>query len=225
MWPKTLRTPTLSSFLKDNTSIRALLYWSIVWMFGGVSLFFPHHIKSFRVLCCTCGRTQSQILWSAYVKELPNLFCACSQQPNANLKVVIQDKSILWWLQMRLNFAVCPGCLRDITAQHIDARPRVQADHDPLLRWLCFHPPQSVCCEPWVMSTYSDTNLYHIYCTYTVCVHNIPNNKRNNCFTWLLLHWFSMWVITNSLEISALIEIIGIWCPEGNLQATEQHVN
>lgn len=27
-----------------------------------------------------------------------------------------------------------------------------------------------------------------------------------------------------SLEISALIEIIGIWCPEGTLHAAEQHV-
>lgn len=42
-----------------------------------------------------CERTQSQILWSAYVKELPHLFCACSQQLNAVLTVVIQGKSIL----------------------------------------------------------------------------------------------------------------------------------
>lgn len=65
--------------------------------------------------------------------------------------------------------------------------------------------------------------MKHIHWASCMHAHNIQSNRRNKSVRWLLLlYWFSLWVIPNWLEISALIEIIGI-CTEGNLHAAEQH--
>lgn len=46
-----------------------------------------------------------------------------------------------------------------------------------------------------------------------ICIHNIHSNRRTKSSRWLFLYCFSLRVIAISMEIAALIEIIGVWGP------------
>lgn len=78
---------------------------------GKLFISFPTALNHFSCCAVCVNRLTTQILWRAYAKELSRLFSACSQKLHAILTAAIKGWSILRWLQTRLNFLFCPGCL------------------------------------------------------------------------------------------------------------------
>lgn len=189
-------------------------------MFGGFFIYFLTALNRF-FCCAVCvNRLRTQILWRAYAKELSGLFSAYSQQLHAILTAAIEGWSILWWLQARLNALVCPGCLKNTTPRRINAQPRAQSHHDPLLSRSRSRPPQpaswALSCDFTVEQTLSAFTLHHCSGRVTRCSRGMAQrSQRSKCFlaytvskhsTYACV--YTTYIATEEIKVLVLIIII-----------------
>lgn len=146
------------------------------------------------------------------MKERSRLFFACSQQLHTILAAAIKGWSIRRWLQTRLNFLVCTGCLKDITAMS-SKRPRSAFE-------LVAIPPSTdsvlwaLSCNFTVEQTLSAFILHHRTCWVTRCSPDMAQrSQRSKCF----LEW-------NTYTVSKLHDICIIYNIHSNRRTEERKV-